>query len=55
VVSVNGILSAPIRAKRNTVLSKILVLHGDADPLVALDEAAAFREEMASAEAHRKS
>ena len=54
VVSVHGILSAPIRAKRNTVMSEILVLHGDADPLVAFDEVAAFREEMGSAEAPGK-
>jgi len=43
--------SAPIPAQRNSVVSKIQVLNGDADPLAPFDQVAAFRDEMRSAEA----
>jgi dienelactone hydrolase len=46
VVSLHGILSAPIPEQQNAVVSKILVLHGDADPVVSLESLIAFREEM---------
>ena len=52
VVSLHGILTAPIPAQRNAILSKILVLHGDADPLASFDQVSAFRDEMRSAEAN---
>jgi dienelactone hydrolase len=51
VVSLHGILSAPIPAQQDTVLSKILVLHGDADPLTPFDQVTAFCDEMRSAHA----
>jgi dienelactone hydrolase len=46
VVSLHGILSAPIPAERNAVVSKILVLHGDADSVATLESMITFREEM---------
>jgi dienelactone hydrolase len=52
VVSLHGLLSAPIPAQSNAMASKILVLHGDADPLATFDQLAAFREEMRSAGAN---
>jgi dienelactone hydrolase len=52
VVSLHGILSAPIPAAPNTVVSKILVLHGDADPLATFDQLATFRDEMRTAQAN---
>jgi len=51
VVSLHGILSAPIPAER-APKSKILVLHGDADPIAPFDQLASFREEMRSAKAN---
>lgn len=50
VISLHGILTAPIPAQRHKVLSKILVLHGDADPLVSFDQLAGFCNEMRSAQ-----
>jgi dienelactone hydrolase len=52
VVSLHGILTAPIAAQRNAITSKILVLHGDADPLATFDQLAVFRDEMRSAGAN---
>jgi dienelactone hydrolase len=52
VVSLHGILSAPIPARRNTVVSKILVLHGDADPVVSADSVIDFIKEMRLAQAN---
>src|ERR1700740_2825233 len=46
VVSLHGILNTTIAAQPKTVVSKILVLHGDADPAVPLESVIAFREEM---------
>jgi len=51
VVSLHGILSARIAAER-AIKSKILILHGDADPIVPFDQLASFREEMHSAQAN---
>jgi dienelactone hydrolase len=51
VVSLHGILSAPIPAQR-AIKSKILILHGDADPSTPFDQLASFREEMHSAQAN---
>lgn len=52
VVSLHGLLSSPLSAEQNTILPKILVLHGDADPLATFDQLAAFRDEMRSAGAN---
>jgi dienelactone hydrolase len=51
-ISLHGILTTPLPAQPNTVLPKILVLHGDADPLVSFDQLAAFQDEMRTAEAN---
>lgn len=52
VVSLHGMLTSPLPAQPRTLVSKILVLHGDADPLAPFDQVAAFRDEMRSAEAN---
>lgn len=52
VISLHGLLSAPIPAKPGTVEAKVLVLHGDADPVAPFDQLAAFREEMRLAQAN---
>jgi dienelactone hydrolase len=52
VVSLHGILNTPLPAQPETVKAKILVLHGDADPLAPFDELATFREEMRAAQAN---
>lgn len=52
VVSLHGMLSAPIPARPKTIMAKILVLHGDDDPLSPFEQVAAFRDEMRSAQAN---
>jgi dienelactone hydrolase len=52
VICLHGLLSAPIPAKPRAVVTKVLVLHGDADPLAPFDQLAAFREEMLAAAAN---
>jgi dienelactone hydrolase len=52
VVSVHGILTTPMAAQPKTVVSKILVLHGDADTVVPLESVIAFRAEMRLARAN---
>ena len=52
VVSLHGILSAPIPAQRNAVVSKILVLHGDADPVAPTQSVIDFQKEMRLAQAN---
>jgi dienelactone hydrolase len=52
VVSLHGILSAPLPAQRGAIHAKILVLHGDADSVVPFDQLTVFREEMRAAEAN---
>jgi len=52
VVSLHGILTTPMAAQPKTVVSKILVLHGDADPVVPLESVIGFREEMRHARAN---
>jgi dienelactone hydrolase len=52
VVSFHGILSTPMAAQPKTVMPKILVLHGDADPVVPMESVIAFREEMRLAHAN---
>jgi dienelactone hydrolase len=51
-VSVHGMLGTPTPARRKVVQAKILVLHGDADPLSPLDQLTVFRDEMRLAEAN---
>jgi dienelactone hydrolase len=52
VVSLHGLLSTSLPAQPESILSKILVMHGDADPIAPFDELAAFRHEMRSAGAN---
>jgi dienelactone hydrolase len=52
VVSLHGMLNAPVPAEPGKIKAKILVLHGDADPLVPLSEISAFVKEMRAAEAN---
>lgn len=52
VVSLHGILSAPIPAEPHGVEAKVLVLCGDADPVVPFEALVAFREEMRRAQAN---
>jgi dienelactone hydrolase len=52
VISLHGILSTSMAAQPGTLVSKILVLYGDADPVAPLEQLAFFREEMRSAEAN---
>ena len=52
VVSLHGILAAPIPAEAAALRAKVLVLHGDADPHVPDDQLAAFRDEMRRAGAN---
>jgi dienelactone hydrolase len=52
VVSLHGILNTSLPAQPNSVAAKILVLHGDADPLAPFDEMVVFREEMRAAQAN---
>jgi hypothetical protein len=42
VVSLHRLLSAPIRAQQNAVVAKILVLHGDADPVAPAESVIDF-------------
>ena len=51
-ICLHGILSAPIPAKAGAVKTKILVLHGDADPVAPFEQLISFRKEMLSAYAN---
>jgi len=52
VVSLHGILAAPIPAEAAALRAKVLVLHGDADPHVPEAQVTAFRDEMRRAGAN---
>jgi dienelactone hydrolase len=52
VISLHGILSAPIPAKPRAVEAKVLVLHGDADQVAPAGGVIDFQEEMRLAEAN---
>ena len=52
VVSLHGILSAPLPAQRNAVVPKILVLHGDADRVASAESVIHFQREMRQAQAN---
>jgi dienelactone hydrolase len=51
VVSLHGLLTAPIRAE-GEIGPKILVLHGDADPVAPFEQLATFRDEMRATKAN---
>ncbi len=50
VVSFHGNLATKTPAKKGAVKAKVLVLHGEADPLVPPEQVAAFKQEMEAAE-----
>jgi dienelactone hydrolase len=50
VVSLHGILGTPLPAQCNSVRAKLLVLHGDADPVAPFDQLADFCNEMRGAQ-----
>jgi dienelactone hydrolase len=52
VISLHGILSAPIPAKPRAVEAKVLVLHGDADPVAPAESVIDFQKEMRLAQAN---
>jgi dienelactone hydrolase len=52
IVSFHGELHSPLPAQRSAIQAKLLVLHGDADPIVSFEELAKFRDEMRSAKAN---
>jgi len=52
VVSLHGVLNSPLPAEPGAIRAKILVLHGDDDPLVPFEQVIAFREEMRRAKAN---
>jgi dienelactone hydrolase len=52
VVSLHGILDTPFPAEPGAIKSKILVLHGDEDPIAPIDRVMAFCEEMRLARAN---
>ena len=52
VVSLHGLLSSPLPAEPGEIKAKILVLHGDADPVVPFESIISFREEMRKAGAN---
>jgi dienelactone hydrolase len=52
VVSLHGVLTTSLPGEYGAIEAKILVLHGDADPVVPLETLLAFREEMRRARAN---
>lgn len=52
VVSFHGELDSPLPAQPGVIQAKILVLHGDADPIVPYEKLIQFREEMRSVNAN---
>ena len=52
VVSLHGILTAPIPAQVGAITAKVLALHGDADPIAPFEQLTAFRDEMLRARAN---
>jgi dienelactone hydrolase len=51
VISLHGMLHTPLPAEPGKIKAKVLVLHGDADPLVPFSEISKFVNEMRAAEA----
>lgn len=52
VVSFHGELDSPLPAQPGALQAKILVLHGDADPVVPFEQITTFRDEMRAAGAN---
>jgi|SRR5580704_4470922 dienelactone hydrolase len=52
VVSLHGILTAPMPAKPRAVEAKVLVLHGDGDPVAPVESLIDFQKEMRLAKAN---
>lgn len=52
VVSFHGELDSPLPAQPGVIQAKILVLHGDADPIVPFEKMIEFRQEMRSVNAN---
>lgn len=52
VVSFHGELDSPLPAQPGVIQAKVLVLHGDADPIVPFEKVVQFREEMRTAGAN---
>lgn len=52
VISIHGFLDAPVPASPGSVVGKILILHGDADPTAGPDRVAEFCREMRAARAN---
>lgn len=52
VVSLHGLLDSPLPAESGAIKGKILVLHGDQDPIVSIEGVMAFRNEMRQAKAN---
>jgi dienelactone hydrolase len=52
VVSLHGVLHSPLPAKPGAIKAKVLVLHGDDDPVAPIEQVIAFRNEMRSAGAN---
>lgn len=45
-ISFHGLLATPLPARSGAVKARLLVLHGDADPMVPREQVSAFMEEM---------
>lgn len=52
VVSLHGVLDSPLPAPPGGIKGKVLVLHGDEDPVASIDSVMAFRKEMRVARAN---
>lgn len=52
VVSFHGELDSPLPAQPGVIQAKILVLHGDSDPIVSFEKLLGFRDEMRSVDAN---
>lgn len=48
-ISFHGLLSTPLPARPGAIRARVMVAHGDADPLVPPEQVAAFRAEMIAA------
>ena len=51
VVSFHGLLSPPENIEQNTIKAKVLVFHGNDDPMVPVDNVLALQQELTSADA----
>ncbi|MBM3596314.1 MAG: dienelactone hydrolase family protein, partial [Alphaproteobacteria bacterium] len=51
-ISFHGLLATPLHARAGVVKARLLVLHGDADPMVPREQVAGFMAEMDHAKAN---